>query len=145
MSGSGARDGYGSPPWDPADPVPDVGDTQAIPGLGTVPGANEPPRRAGGVFGSGDGAGYRAPGGSWPGAGADAWQRGYGDPRSRQARTAFGVTRDDLGAIGPDTDTRGGRDGRDGTDGGGAQGRAEKAEPGSGGRHSKGGKRRRRN
>jgi signal peptidase I len=33
MSGSGARDG-GSPPWGPADPVPDLTDTQAMPGLG---------------------------------------------------------------------------------------------------------------
>ena len=36
-------DGLGSPPWGPADPVPDVSlrDTQAIPGLGSVPGSNE--------------------------------------------------------------------------------------------------------
>ena len=33
MSGSDARDG-GSPPWGPADPVPDLTDTQAMPGLG---------------------------------------------------------------------------------------------------------------
>jgi len=40
MSGSGARDGFGSPPWDPADPVPhpDLDDTQALPGLGSIPG-----------------------------------------------------------------------------------------------------------
>ena len=157
MSGSGARDGYGSPPWDPADPVPDVADTQAIPGLGAVPGPSEPPGRAGGAFGSGGGAGgafgsgggafgsgggagYGAPGetpgSSWSGAGV--WQqRGYGDPRSRRTRTAFDATRDDLGAIGPDADTRDGRDGP------GAQGRAEKADPGAGGRHSKRGRRRR--
>src|SRR5580704_2253686 len=91
MSGSGARDGYGSPPWDPADPVPELDDTQAIPGLGTVPGPpGEPPRRPAGAFGPG--AGYGAPGGtagsSWSGAGAGGWQqRGYGDPRSRQTRT----------------------------------------------------------
>ena len=36
MSGSGARDG-GSPPWGPADPVPDLTDTQAMPGLGEMP------------------------------------------------------------------------------------------------------------
>jgi signal peptidase I len=52
MSGSGTRDGYGSPPWDPADPVPDLDDTQAIPGLGTVQGPGEPPGLAGGPFGS---------------------------------------------------------------------------------------------
>jgi signal peptidase I len=38
MSGSGARDGYGSPPWDPAEPVPELGDTQALPGLGNIGG-----------------------------------------------------------------------------------------------------------
>ena len=44
MSGSGARDG-GSPPWGPADPVPDLTDTQAMPGLGGMrrpPGGPEP-------------------------------------------------------------------------------------------------------
>jgi signal peptidase I len=35
MSSSGSREGFGSPPWDPADPVPELDDTQAIPGLGT--------------------------------------------------------------------------------------------------------------
>ena len=30
-------DGFGAPPWGPADPVPDLADTQAIPGLGSVP------------------------------------------------------------------------------------------------------------
>jgi signal peptidase I len=30
-------DGFGSPPWGPADPVPELEDTQAIPGLGAVP------------------------------------------------------------------------------------------------------------
>jgi signal peptidase I len=44
MSGSGARDGFGSPPWDPADPVPhpDLDDTQALPGLGSIPGPGGP-------------------------------------------------------------------------------------------------------
>ena len=44
MSGSSARDG-GSPPWGPADPVPDLTDTQAMPGLGGMrrpPGGPEP-------------------------------------------------------------------------------------------------------
>src|SRR5215469_8793528 len=34
MSGSGSREGFGSPPWDPADPVPQRDDTQVLPGLG---------------------------------------------------------------------------------------------------------------
>lgn len=35
-------DGFGSPPWDPAEPVPELEDTQALPGLGSVPGSGEP-------------------------------------------------------------------------------------------------------
>jgi signal peptidase I len=35
MSSSGSREGFGSPPWDPADPVPEPDDTQVLPGLGT--------------------------------------------------------------------------------------------------------------
>ena len=34
MSGSGSRGGFGSPPWDPADPVPELDDTRTIPGRG---------------------------------------------------------------------------------------------------------------
>lgn len=37
-------DGFGSPPWGPADPVPDLKGTQALPGLGSVP---EPGQAAG--------------------------------------------------------------------------------------------------
>jgi signal peptidase I len=159
MSGSGARDGYGSPPWDPADPVPDLDETQAIPGLGAVPGPSEPPGLAGGVFGPGDGAGGYGrpgvpPGTAWSGggAGASAWQAreqgrygdsrsgqageqgGRGDSRSRRARSAFGVTRVDLGVVGPDSQAS---DGRGSADGGGAQGRAKQGDAGPGGRHSR--------
>jgi signal peptidase I len=50
MSGSGARDGFGSPPWDPADPVPhpDLDDTQALPGPGSGPGGPSGDPRLGG-------------------------------------------------------------------------------------------------
>lgn len=41
MSGSGSREGSGSPPWDPAEPVPEPEDTQSLPGLG-VSGARRP-------------------------------------------------------------------------------------------------------
>jgi len=34
MSGSGSREGFGSPPWDPADRVSELEDTRAIPGRG---------------------------------------------------------------------------------------------------------------
>ena len=65
MSGSGARDGFGSPPWDPADPVPhpDLDDTQALPGLGSIPGPSGPgpgpgdPRLGGGTLFDGAAAG----------------------------------------------------------------------------------------
>jgi signal peptidase I len=45
MNGSGASDGFGSPPWDPAEPVPDLRDTQALPGLGGRRGAGPQPAR----------------------------------------------------------------------------------------------------
>jgi signal peptidase I len=47
---TGARmngDGLGSPPWGPADPVPDLKDTQAMPGLGSIPGPGGAGRQAG--------------------------------------------------------------------------------------------------
>ena len=42
----GGAGGFGSPPWDPADPVPhpDLDDTQALPGLGPIPGRRARPR-----------------------------------------------------------------------------------------------------
>jgi signal peptidase I len=196
MSGSGARDGYGSPPWDPADPVPDADDTQAIPGLGAVPGPSEPPGLPGGAFRPGNGGGYGAPGetadSAWSGAGAGArqtreqgragnsrsgqswgqggqgragdsrsgqsWgqggqgragdsrsgqpggQGGHGDSRSRRLRSAFGVTRVDLGVVGPESEASGGRDS---ADGGGSQGRGKQGDAGPGGRHSRRGRHRR--
>jgi len=36
MSGSGSREGFGSPPWDPADRVSELEDTRAIPGRGNA-------------------------------------------------------------------------------------------------------------
>jgi signal peptidase I len=48
-------DGSGSPPWGPADPVPDLEDTQAIPGLGSIPGPDEA-RNPGGDGTGADGA-----------------------------------------------------------------------------------------
>jgi len=74
MSGSGARDG-GSPPWGPADPVPDLTDTQAMPGLGGM-------RRPAGRHASG------APGGP-PGAGGP----GTDDDPPAQPRSGRGARR----------------------------------------------------
>jgi signal peptidase I len=79
MSGSGAWDGYGSPPWEPADPVPNLDDTQVVPGLGSVPV----------VPGPGDASGY-AGGRSW--SSARNWQEqqaGLGEPPPRQTRGTF--------------------------------------------------------
>ena len=42
MSGSGSREGFGSPPWDPADPVPELKETQTLPGLGAHSGQAAP-------------------------------------------------------------------------------------------------------
>ena len=42
MSSSGSREGFGSPPWDPAEPMPEPERTQVIPGLG-MPGTRRPP------------------------------------------------------------------------------------------------------
>lgn len=39
-------DGFGSPPWGPAEPVPGPKDTQALPGLGPVPGHGEQSARS---------------------------------------------------------------------------------------------------
>jgi signal peptidase I len=74
MSGSGARDGFGSPPWGPADPVPELDDTQALPGLGPIPGPGQGPRP-----GPGPGPGQQ-PGWSSNGYG-HANGAGPGDPR----------------------------------------------------------------
>jgi signal peptidase I len=75
-------DGLGSPPWGPADPVPDVADTQAIPGLGPVPEANgSGPNGSTSASGSpgagrqGRPSGARGPWGEGPSAG------GAGDDR----------------------------------------------------------------
>jgi len=43
MSGSGSWDGAGSPPWDPAEPVPELAETKPIPGLGALRGARSRP------------------------------------------------------------------------------------------------------
>jgi signal peptidase I len=132
MSGSGARDGFGSPPWDPADPVPhpDLDDTQALPGLGSIPGpagpgpagpgSNGPGPGAFGSFGA-PGAGPGGPAGDprfGPGArfgGAAQWP-----PRADETRVDLTAAVDGADGTGADaTDgaggTRGpGRDGKSG-------------------------------
>jgi signal peptidase I len=80
-------DGLGSPPWGPADPVPDLDDTQAIPGLGSIPGPNG--ARGPGSDGTGpDGAGAdgdaESPGGPAAGGG-----RNGRSGKSRRRRRSF--------------------------------------------------------
>ena len=100
MSGSGARDGFGSPPWDPADPVPhpDLDDTQALPGLGSIP---EP-------VGSGSGPGGGGPGGD-PRFGSGALFGGVPQGAARADETRVDLTAADDG-----TDTADGTDEADG-------------------------------
>ena len=106
MSGSGARDGFGSPPWDPADPVPhpDLDDTQALPGLGSIPG---PPGPGAGANGSGH---DYDPGDLFGGGGR------IGGPGQRSARAD--ETRVDLTAAVDRPDPADGADGAGGSDGG---------------------------
>jgi signal peptidase I len=112
MSGAGARDGFGSPPWDPADPVlhPDLDDTQALPGLGSIPGP----------VGSGSG-----PGGGDPRFGAGALFGGVPQGAARADET-----RVDLTAAVDGTDTADGADGADRGKGGGEQGNEGKRRRG---------------
>jgi signal peptidase I len=102
MSGSGARDGFGSPPWDPADPVPhpDLDDTQALPGLGSIP---EPVGS-----GSGPGGGPGGPGGD-PRFGSGALFGGVPQGAARADETRVDLTAADDG-----TDTADGTDEADG-------------------------------
>ncbi len=91
MSGSGSREGFGSPPWDPAEPVPELDDTQAHPGRSAIPGPGRP--------GDGRPTGQeQAPAGTaddnasaGPGTGAGGGQRKDARPRSgkRRRRRSF--------------------------------------------------------
>ncbi len=84
MSGSGSREGFGLPPWDPADPVPELDDTQALPGLGsprarmtqgTGPDAGPEPEP-----GAGGGAGTSGAQGTDENAARDGGQPADGQP-----------------------------------------------------------------
>ena len=109
MSGSGARDG-GSPPWGPADPVPDLTDTQAMPGLGGMrrpPGGPEPtgpgqgpalpPGRAapwnGGPVPGGPVPGGPVPGGPVPGGPPGPGGPGTGEDPPAEPRSGPGGKR----------------------------------------------------
>jgi signal peptidase I len=47
MGGSSAREGFGSPPWDPADPAPEAEDTQLLPGADPEAAGPDGPQRPG--------------------------------------------------------------------------------------------------
>jgi signal peptidase I len=57
MSGSGSREGFGSPPWDPADRVSELEDTRAIPGRGNADQPGQPGQPGQGEQGSGPNSG----------------------------------------------------------------------------------------
>jgi signal peptidase I len=79
-------DGLGSPPWGPADPVPDLEDTQAIPGLGSIPGPNG--ARSPGSDGTGpDGAGADGDAESPDGPAADGGKRGKSGKSGKRRRS----------------------------------------------------------
>jgi len=126
MSGSGARDGFGSPPWDPADPVPhpDLDDTQALPGLGSIPG---PPGPGAGANGSGH---DYDPGDLFGGGGR------IGGPGQRSARAD--ETRVDLTAAVDRPDPADGADGAGGSDGGNRDGGNRDRRRGKGGKRRRG-------
>lgn len=124
MSGSGAWDGFGSPPWDPADPVPDLDETRALPGLGAIPGPADASGYASGYVGgptwtapvprwdqsaSEQNRDRQQPGPNWdrqqPEArwnqqqGEPRWdQHGAGDPRARQPWGTFESARGETGS-----------------------------------------------
>jgi signal peptidase I len=79
MNGSGALDG-GSPPWGPADPVPEAEGTQAIPGLGAVSG---PAVNGSGPGGPGDGPATQQE----PPADAAGAAEGKGGKRGKRPRS----------------------------------------------------------
>ena len=66
MSGSGSREGFGSPPWDPADPVSELEETRAIPGHGNAGQPGQPGQPGQGEPGSGPDSGDDAGGAEQP-------------------------------------------------------------------------------
>ena len=79
MNGSGARDG-GSPPWGPADPVPGLADTQAIPGLGPLSSPADPSGRGADQSGYGAAAQSAGPGANAPGGQSSTRSAANGRP-----------------------------------------------------------------
>jgi signal peptidase I len=144
MSGSGARDGFGSPPWDPADPVPhpDLDDTQALPGLGSIPGPSGPGPSGPGPTGPGPGPGGFGNFGG-PGAGPTGPGPGgpFGDPRFGPDARFGGAAQRSARADETRVDLTAAVDGTNATDGAG--GKRDAGKDGKDGNDGKSGKRRR--
>jgi signal peptidase I len=129
MSGSGSREGFGSPPWDPAEPAPEPEGAQPLPGLGTIPGQDGESRQNGSSgLGSGSGRGEAS------GAGGGSGPGGTGSPGTAPRRE----TGQEPGPAQPSEGTAG----RGATAGDGAQ--SDDAQPGGGQRQNAGPGRRRR-
>lgn len=102
MSGSGSREGFGSPPWGPADPVPELEDTQVLPGLGPPAAHGQLGSDAGPNPGSGQaddgaaGASTADPGTATDGAGnaEDAGGPGQGHRGHRKRRRRRSLLRE---------------------------------------------------
>jgi signal peptidase I len=107
MNGSGALDG-GSPPWGPADPVPEAENTQAIPGLGAVPGPGDASGRPGtGAYSTAafstaaNGSGANRPGSN---GSAGSGTRADGSAANGSGANGSGPDTDGSGPGGPDAD-----------------------------------------
>jgi signal peptidase I len=125
MSGSGSRDGSGSPPWDSAEPVPELEETQTLPGLGAHSGQAGTAGRASGSarHGAANGGGPRHSGAT---QGARRQEDAAGYRRSEQSGQSgqsaqserSGQPGQGSGTSGPqtaDTDDANGGDGGDDT------------------------------
>jgi signal peptidase I len=104
-------DGFGAPPWGPADPVPELEDTQVIPGLGAASAPGEPSSRsqAGGSRRDDTyGHAFQPAGAGGPGAnGAGAGSSGAGGPGG-----GAGTKQDSPADPAGDTDASGGKSGK---------------------------------
>ena len=135
MSGSGSREGFGSPPWDPAEPVPEPEGAQPLPGLGAIPGQDGAAQHNGSSSAGSGSAREQTSGTSGAsGAGGGSGSGGTGGPGADVRRE----TGQEPGPAQPSEGT----DGTAAAQGDGAQ--SDDAQPGGGGRKKAGPGRRRR-
>ena len=103
-------DGFASPPWGPADPVPELEDTQVIPGLGSIPGPSERSGRADA------GQGYRHADGHGP-THQPLGTGGAGDPAANGSGAGGGPDGGAGTEQDPPADTNGAKGGKGGKGG----------------------------